>query len=97
MSQRIGMDPDLMRPPCHWLRFDQSRIPSALLRASLKPFKDFEARLRRFPVFIIHHAAMFVPHICAQRMFGSLLIPSWIALDDRAVHLFCLMVLELNI
>src|SRR5688572_15270371 len=91
------MNPDLVRSPCHRPRFDQSSIAAALLRMSLKPLKDFEARLRRFPVFVIHHRAMLVSYIGAQRMFGSSLAPLWIPLYDRAIHLFCLMVLELHV
>ena len=86
-----------MRSPRHRPRFDQSRIPSTLLRTSLIPFNDLEARLGRFPVFVTHACAVFMPHIDPQRMLGSLLIPLWNSLHDGVINLFRLPLLELDI
>src|SRR5687768_16526237 len=84
----------LVRAPCRWPCFDQSSIAVTLLRVSLKPFKDFEMRLRRFPVFVIHHCAVLVSHIRAQRIPLRFLIPLWSPLDDPAIHRFWLMFLQ---
>ena len=64
---------------------------------SLKPFKDFEARLRRFPIFVIHHRAMLVPDIRAQWMLRDFLIPFWIPLDDRVIGFLRFVTFKLDV
>ena len=89
MSQRIGMDSDLMRSACHRLCFHQSRFRI--------PFNDPESGLRGFPVFVIHHCAMLVSHIGAQRMFRDFLLPFRIPFQDRVICLLRVMIFKLDV
>ncbi len=61
------------------------------------PFQNLESRLGWFPVFVIHHRAMFVPHIDSQRMFGNMFIPFWITNGDGVINLLRLMLIELHV
>src|SRR6266487_99593 len=89
MSQRIGMDADLMRSPSPWLRFHQSRL--------WIPFNDPETRFRGLPAFVIHHRAMFMSYISAQGMLCYLLLPFWIPFKDCMVCLLCVMIFKLDV
>ena len=55
MSQRVGMDADLVRPACHRLRFDQSRL--------WIPSNDPKARFGRFPIIVRAVGAQLQPRV----------------------------------
>jgi len=66
MAQRVSMDPDLMCSSRHGRRLDQRR--------SLVALQNLEVCLRGNPASVIHHSAVFMPHIYPQRKPCDLLL-----------------------
>jgi hypothetical protein len=89
ISQRIGVDPDLVCPAGPGDRFKQT--------ISCKPLQDVEMCLGRFPVAVVDHGAMFVTYIDAQWMAGGVFVPGGCADEDGMVDLLGLVPLELYI